>query len=98
MELDVVVPQKLKVRSVQVYAKVSDSCSYQLRDEAGKKVADRDDYVPSFFPGDDDGGSHYGDYLILDIELDTGLVLNWRKPDPKEVALAFKLVKEDDND
>ncbi|MCY1454717.1 hypothetical protein D9M71_718000 [compost metagenome] len=32
-------------------------------------------YVPDFFPGD-----HYGDYLILNIDLETGQIKNWKKP------------------
>lgn len=96
MELDVVVPQKLKVKSVLVYCKIRDEGTYDLRGEEGKSIAQRHDYVPSFFPGDSDGSSHYGDYLILDIELETGLVLNWKKPDPRDVAKAFKLTKEEE--
>lgn len=31
--------------------------------------------VPDFFPGE-----HYGDYLILNIDLETGQIKNWKKP------------------
>lgn len=85
MELDVVVPQKLKVKSVEVHVKVRDSGNYTLLTAEGVKVAElSEEYVPSFFPGD-----HYGDYLILNIDLETGTILNWKKPSPQEVTQAF---------
>lgn len=94
MELDVVMPQKVKVKSVFLHAKLCDSGSYELRDESGKEVASRSDYVPSFFPDDEDGSSNYGDYLMLNIDLETGQILNWKKPNPADVARAFGLSKE----
>lgn len=77
---------KLDAKVVKLFAKVSDSGSYELIDAAGNSIADREDYVPSFFPGD-----HYGDYIDLHIDLETGMILNWKKPDPEEVSKAFKL-------
>lgn len=82
----------VNAKSVLVHVKVSDSGSYALKDADGKEIADRDDYVPSFFPE-----QHYGDYIILDIELETGKILNWKTPEPKEVAEAFKLIKNDED-
>lgn len=86
MELNVVMPQKLNVKTICVLAKVRDAGSYVLKDIAGNEVACRDDYVPSFFPGE-----HYGDYLDLEIDLETGQILNWKKPDAGDVADAFNL-------
>jgi hypothetical protein len=44
-------------------------------DADGECILDQEDgYVPSFMPGE-----HYGDYLILDIDIDSGLVTNWKK-------------------
>jgi len=42
-------------------------------------------YVPSFFPNDDDGSSHYGDYLILNIDAETGQIMNWKKPTQEQL-------------
>lgn len=86
MELDVVMPQKVNVKSVTVHCKVCDSGSYSLKSADGKEIASLDDYVPGFFPGE-----HYGDYLDLDIDLETGQILNWKKPAPEAVAEAFNL-------
>jgi len=75
-----------------VHVKVVDTGSYDLLDDAGKVVAGKDeDYVPSFFPGE-----HYGDYLILDIDIDTGLITNWKQPTPQAVMDAFGLGNADD--
>ena len=46
----------------------------------GKEVADYSGYVPEFFPED-----HYGDYVELEIDIDTGQILNWKKPTQKEL-------------
>lgn len=34
----------------------------------------------AFFPGD-----HYVDYLILDIDLDSGQIINWQAPTAESV-------------
>lgn len=92
MELDVVRPQKVQVKSVEVHVKVCDSGNYELKGMAGETLGViEEDYVPSFFPGE-----HYGDYLIFNIDLETGQILNWKKPSPEDVASAFKLSKEEE--
>jgi putative phage-type endonuclease len=66
---------------VSVYVKVNDSGCYHFKDANGKSVADLTEvYVPNFFPG-----NHYGDYLMLDIELSTGRILNWKAPSTDQV-------------
>lgn len=42
-------------------------------------------YVPKFFPGE-----HYGDYIELKIDIDTGQILNWRKPTKKDLDIFKK--------
>lgn len=92
MELDIVLPQKVQAKSVLVHVKVRDEGNYTLKDPLGKTIAQvGDDYVPSFFPDE-----HYGDYLILDIELETGQILNWKRPSGADVAKAFKLTGEEE--
>lgn len=76
MKLPRKIIENIDAKSILVHAKVCDSGSYALKDVNGKEVAVRDDYVPSFFPDE-----HYGDYLILDIELESGIILNWKRPD-----------------
>ena len=41
----------------------------------GKVVAEHNNYVPDFMPEE-----HYGDYVELDIDVETGQILNWEKP------------------
>jgi hypothetical protein len=63
------------VKVISICCKVTDRFTYQLKDTEGNIIFDQDDgYVPDFMPGD-----HYGDYLMLDIDLNTGMVLNWKK-------------------
>lgn len=72
---------EVDVKRVHVHAKVCDSASYEFIDAQGDKVKDLDDsYVPSFFPGE-----HHGDYLILEIDIETGQILNWKKPTPQQL-------------
>jgi hypothetical protein len=46
----------------------------------GKEVRTHDGYVPDFFPG-----NHYGDYIDFDIDIDTGQILNWKRPTEAEI-------------
>ena len=62
-----------KILKLQV--KCADQCSIQVIDDSGEKIHDHDGYVPSFFPE-----QHYGDYIMLDIEIETGRILNWKPP------------------
>lgn len=73
-------------KTVQVDAKVfkmcakcSDCCGGDLIDKDGMVLKQHDGYVPGFFPG---GG---GDYVELDIDIDTGQILNWRKPSAEQI-------------
>ncbi|MGF0237226.1 hypothetical protein ACQR3P_30300 [Rhodococcus sp. IEGM1300] len=47
-------------------------------------------YVPDFFPG-----QHYGDYLILSIDLETGQIKNWQKPSADDIE---KMLSQGDDD
>lgn len=61
-----------KVKTVKVSAKCSDLCFVELLDDEGKVIAQRDGYVPDFMPG-----NHYGDYVELEIDPNTGIITNW---------------------
>jgi hypothetical protein len=83
--------EEVEATIVEVNAKVTDRGCYGLKGPEGELIAELDGYVPKIFPG-----NHYGDYLLLEIELETGLIKNWKKPSPREVALAFGIIKEED--
>lgn len=92
MKLPKKIVETVDAKYVTVHAKVCDSGSYELSTEGGQKLGELEDYVPSFFPE-----QHHGDYLILKIDLETGLIANWKKGiEPIEVARAFGLVSEDE--
>ena len=72
--------KEVEVSSISINAKCSDMCFSELKDANGRTVADHDGYVPALMPGE-----HYGDYVQLDIDLETGKILNWKKPSPSVV-------------
>jgi hypothetical protein len=80
---------EVEATRLQIYAKVRDAGCYTVYDQAGEEIGMHDGYVPSFFPED-----HYGDYLILDIDLETGRILNWKAPTAEQI-LALLEVQED---
>ena len=69
--------------------KVCDRFECDLVDQDGAKIIEYEGYVPGFFPG-----YHYGDYLILDIDIDTGRITNWTAPTTQELE-EFIAKKED---
>ena len=78
IELDIIKEQKVQAKQLELYLKVSDRFTASLVDDRGDEICTQEDgYVPSFMPGE-----HYGDYVILNIDIETGQITNWKKPDP----------------
>jgi len=73
-------------KTITISAKCADLFYAALKDEKGETVAEYDGYVPDFFPEE-----HYGDYVIFDIDLETGKILNWKKPTKAQIKKTFKL-------
>ena len=71
---------QVQARTIQIFAKVSDAGAYTLLDQNAQIIHDCNGYVPSWFPGD-----HRGDYVILDIDIETGYVTNWKTPNTVEL-------------
>lgn len=72
---------QVDVKTLAIYCKVSDRFSFTLLDAQGEEVYQQEDgYVPDLMPGD-----HYGDYIILNIDIETGVVTNWRAPTAAEL-------------
>jgi hypothetical protein len=74
---------------LSINAKCSDLFSASLYDDKGKLIGDYRGYVPDFFPG-----QHYGDYVTLEIDVETGKILNWKKPSKSELNKTFSPLDE----
>ena len=74
------------MKTIRITAKCSDMFGASLVD-AGKLVGEYDGYVPSWFPNPK--SDHYGDYVQLQIDVDTGKILNWKKPTKTQLDDAF---------
>ena len=71
----------VQAKTLQIHIKVRDQFTASILDDEGNELGGQDNgYVPGFMPG-----QHYGDYIILDIDLDTGHVTNWKTPDAKAI-------------
>lgn len=53
--------------------------------EGNNILSDFEGYVPDFMPED-----HYGDYIELDIDIETGKIINWTFPTLKQVKEQLK--------
>lgn len=81
---------QVDVKTLEIYCKVRDNFTYSLKDAQGEEVYSQDDgYVPEFMPGE-----HFGDYVILNIDIETGAVTNWRTPSAAQLEAAIN--KSDD--
>lgn len=65
---------------IKFCAKCSDMFSASLHD--GQTIKQYEGYVPDFFPD-----QHWGDYVIFEIDIDTGKILNWKKPTQRDLAI-----------
>lgn len=68
------------MKKLSICAKCSDMFSASLNEDG--KIKEYSGYVPDFFPD-----QHWGDYVMLEIDIDTGTILNWRKPSKNELAI-----------
>lgn len=65
---------QVQAKTLSLYLKVSDQFTARLLDQNGEEIFDQEDgYVPGFMPGE-----HFGDYVILEIDIDTGKINNWK--------------------
>lgn len=80
-----------KPKTISFCAKCADLFSATLVDEQGNDLVEYQGYVPEFFPG-----QHWGDYVIMDIELSTGKILNWKKPTAAQLKELYPSKKKDE--
>ena len=80
VELEITKPQKVIAKTLKMHLKVRDEFIASLHDDRGNQIANYEGYVPGFMPGD-----HYGDYVILDIDIESGQITNWSTPTAKDL-------------
>jgi len=85
MEINATKTVKINAKTLSVYMKVCDTFTATLKDAEGNELKEYEGYVPNFMPAHAGGESHYGDYLILDIDIDTGMIKNWKKPSAEQI-------------
>lgn len=71
---------QVQAKTLKIHLKCCDQFTAGLVDQDGTEIFDYEGYVPSFMPGE-----HFGDYVILDIDLDTGKILNWEPPSAEQI-------------
>jgi hypothetical protein len=69
---------------LKISAKCSDMCWTEFTDSKGNKT-NSDSYVPSGI-----GIDEYGDYVVLDIDMKTGQIQNWKPVSDAQVINAQK--------
>lgn len=85
ISLTAMVQKQIQVKTVSVHAKVGDCGYYEFKSPEGTSLKElQEGYVPDFFPG-----NHHGDYLILDIDIETGQITNWKKPEAGQIKEIF---------
>ena len=86
MEIELYVKKATNVHSINLYMKIPDDFTWSIVNTDWDSLCEFDaQCVPDFFPWD-----HYGDYLILEIELDTWKILNWTKPTKEQLTEFIK--------
>jgi hypothetical protein len=70
------------MKTITISAKCSDLCWMKLSD-GGEHCG----YVPSWFPNPQT--EHFGDYVQLTIDLETGQILNWKRPTQAQLKETF---------
>jgi hypothetical protein len=81
---------QVDVTELHLHIKVRDGFVAGLKGAQGEEVGSYEGYVPDFFPG-----QHYGDYLILNIDLESGQIKNWQKPAASDIE---KMLAQRDDD
>ena len=78
------------MKTIRMSAKCSDMFDASLVEDVGAQQVLRGEthgYVPDWFPNPKE--DHCGDYVQLDIDVDTGRILNWKKPTQEQLKNTF---------
>ena len=82
---------KTAAQTIRINAKCSDCCFTQALDADGNVLAEKDGYVPDFMPG-----QHFGDYIELSIDVQSGKLLNWGTLPPESTKILNNLASEEE--
>jgi len=86
MKIRITKPVEVEAKTLLIYCEVRDNFTASLQDQDGVDLyVQEDGYVPDFMPG-----QHYGDYVILNIDIDTGQVTNWKAPSFEDIQAWMK--------
>lgn len=77
------------MNTICITAKCSDMFSAVMRKD-GKAVGRYNGYVPPWFPTS--ASQNDGDYVVLEIDITTGRIVNWRKPTAAQLKSTFTTV------
>lgn len=88
IEMTKLVP--VNVKTVKLHLKVRDNFTCAILDQDGQELKYYEGYVPSFMPG-----PNYGDYVMLDIDVDTGTITNWTAPSAEKMQEFLNAEEED---
>lgn len=81
MKINQIKKVQVEAKTLCIHLKVCDMFGGKILDHDGQTLVDKEEgYVPDFMPGE-----HHGDYLILNIDLDTGLITNWKAPTARQI-------------
>lgn len=76
MEIEIKKKEIVNAKTLRIHTKIRDRFSASLVDgDENEIVCQTDGYVPDLMPGE-----HFGDYLLMDIDIETGKITNWEKP------------------
>lgn len=74
----------MKIITISVKCSDTFNASYNDKDYRG--------YVPKWLPSPEE--KHYGDYVHLDIDIETGKIVNWKQPSQEDLDETFKSEEE----
>ena len=71
--------------TIEFNSKISDHFSASLLDKNGNSIGEYSGYVPDFIPNE------YGDYLTIKVDVESGRIINWKRPTNEELEKTFTL-------
>jgi hypothetical protein len=75
------------MKTIRISAKCSDLFAALLCD-GDKIIGEYGGYVPAWLPNLQT--EHYGDYVTLEIDIETGKIIGWKKPTQAQLKETFK--------